>query len=122
MPEKSSNFFAFFKSSATESSSLCPSSAKVLKFVVVGGAEKPLASEKSLLLPSLIDDASRERKSPSATPIGGVRRLLEMVSSVVFSVVFVKGVTLKGVSRAEATAAQLLFVSVVVAETECNCL
>ena len=71
---------------------------------MVGGAEKPLANENSLL-PPLIDDACRERKSPMS--FGDVRRrLLEMVSSVVF----VNGVTL---NRA---AAQLLFVSVVVAE------
>ena len=75
---------------------------------MVGGAEKPLANENSLL-PPLIDDACRERKSPMS--FGDVRRrLLEMVSSVVFSVVLVNGVTL---NRA---AAQLLFVSVVVAE------
>ena len=74
---------------------------------MVGGAEKPLANENSLL-PPLIDDACRERKSML---FGDVRRrLLEMVSSVVFSVVLVNGVTL---NRA---AAQLLFVSVVVAE------
>lgn len=77
---------------------------------MVGGAEKPLANENSLL-PPLIDDACRERKSPSPMPFGDVRRrLLEMVSSVVFSVVLVNGVTF---NRA---AAQLLFVSVVVAE------
>ena len=92
--------------STTIRCSKLPSLANVLKFMV-GGAEKPLANENSLL-PPLIDDACRERKSMS---FGDVRRrLLEMVSSVVFSVVLMNGVAL---NRA---AAQLLFVSVVVAE------